>query len=209
MAGRGVHATLAVLLSLCVACSAANLPRPGLLRSRRVREEQDDSPSSNAAEALADDLEEMDGRKGARKWLIPLIRLAKEATTLTRSPGLWIIVTTIYVTHTRGRREKREDMREIRDQVFLGKDYHMAIVTTAALPWMTGTVRPDATALQIAIAPPPLHPFHRLTALPHAFPHTTLRHLAAPLWLPAPSLHVRRPSTRCCEPLTSPRRASG
>lgn len=140
--GRGLHAAHVVLFSLCVVCSASNLPRPNLLRTRRAREEHDRSPPLDASGALLDDVREnsLAGHTHAPSWLLPFVKLAKEAT-LIRSPGLWIIVTTIYVTHTRGRRDKKEEMREIRDQVFLGKDYHIAIVTTAALPWMTGTVR--------------------------------------------------------------------
>ena len=79
-----------------------------------------------------------------------------------------------------------------------------------AVPLLVQAVRDwtEAGAAQRATTYAPLVEALQPT-LPHAFPHTTLRHLAAPLWLPAPSLHVRRPSTRCCEPPTSPRRASG
>lgn len=58
-----------------------------------------------------------------------------------QNPGLLLILAATMVTrnaHEVGRVTKDRDLRTMRAQVQLGNDYHIAIVTTAALPWMTG-----------------------------------------------------------------------
>jgi len=99
---------------------------------------------------------------------------------------------TALVQHRRSRAAKRGDLREIRSQVFTD-DFHIAIVTTAALPWMTGTaINPLLRAAylskagrSVTLAVPWLHPREQALVFPgklrFADPQAQERHIR--LWL--------------------------
>ncbi|EOD09202.1 digalactosyldiacylglycerol synthase [Emiliania huxleyi CCMP1516] len=118
------------------------------------------------------------------------LRVAELLRTL--HPAAWLVVGTALVQHRRSRAAKRGDLREIRSQVFTD-DFHIAIVTTAALPWMTGTaINPLLRAAylskagrSVTLAVPWLHPREQALVFPgrlrFADPQAQERHIR--LWL--------------------------
>jgi len=90
------------------------------------------------------------------------------------NPGLVLIAASVYLHHKRSRAAKRREMDDIRSQVTSGQDFHIAIVTTAALPWLTGTaVNPLLRAAYLAKAGrrvtlmvPWLHPMEQQKIFP-------------------------------------------
>ena len=120
--------------------------------------------------------------------------LVSTATWLRKkNPAAYFALATMLVTHSKSNAAKRSDLVDLRNQVELGDDYHIAIVTTAALPWMTGTaVNPLLRAAHLAKAGkrvtlmvPWLHPLEQRMIFPNglefAEPNEQLEHMHA--WL--------------------------
>jgi len=86
--------------------------------------------------------------------VMPQKMLQRTLVRLRRSnPGLWLLLASAVVQHSRANSNKSSSVDEIRSQIELGEDFHIAIVTTAALPWMTGTaVNPLLRAAHLAQA---------------------------------------------------------
>jgi len=72
--------------------------------------------------------------RGSALYLLALLR--------KQGPSLWTLLLLrglMQQKTTQSRHDKKTAAATIRSQVVLGDDFHIAIVTTAALPWMTGT----------------------------------------------------------------------
>jgi len=108
-----------------------------------------------------------------------------------RHPVVVLLAATALVQHARARADKRRGGDE--SQVINVEDFHIAIVTTAALPWMTGTaINPLLRAAYLAkagkrvtLAVPWLHPSEQPLIFPgkmqFATPEEQERHIRA--WL--------------------------
>ncbi len=133
---------VAAVLVACAQC-ARQPPRPGGSRPGRLPDEDAELVSrvvearlaaatpenSLAAAALA---------RGNATNSTAVVALERAFAWLRReNPGLWLLVASAVVRTSKTDEVDAQQLR--RGLSELGADFHIAIVTTAALPWMTGT----------------------------------------------------------------------
>ena len=187
LAGRVACAwTLALLLPICAAAASGGGAAAPPARATASRDDVEllqrvvsarVSPAEHLLPAAIREEEEEEESNATHPLLKgPHRALLRMAHALRRqNPALWLMVATMLVKHGQGNTEKASDLAALRSQVELGEDYHIAIVTTAALPWMTGTaVNPLLRAAHLARAGkrvtlmvPWLHPLEQKMVFPN------------------------------------------
>ena len=167
------------LLGHLTGCRAASLPPNvggGRLRPRDDAELVSKVVEARGAAALpAGSMLHGNVTNLAELMQVPELMFRRSTEWLRKqNPGLWLLLATVMAQHGRGRHDKKGSAQDIRSQVELGEDYHLAVVTTAALPWMTGTaVNPLLRAAYLAKAGkrvtlmvPWLHPVEQAMIFP-------------------------------------------